>query len=229
MTYDLTTQHSSPNHSGPRPGRVTGIVIHHWGVRGQRFDSVVRFLCTPWQQRSNKSQSSAHYVAEAGRVACIVDPDRVAWHAGNRQANERTIGIECRPEATDADYATVAELVADLRAVYGDVPLSAHRDYKSTACPGVWDLARIDREARKNTTPTKSQEDDDMDPEYKKKIDRILDLVDDKVIDGPAGKPKEQDRLSPAGGIRRVLIETGAAFEKILAKLDIIIANQKKG
>ena len=65
-----------------------------------------------------------------------------------RRGNHESIGIECRPEATEGDYATVAALVADLRKVYGNVPLKRHKDWTSTACPGVWDIAKIDRLAR---------------------------------------------------------------------------------
>ncbi|MCZ4325213.1 peptidoglycan recognition protein family protein [Brachybacterium paraconglomeratum] len=102
-----------------------------------------------------RAGTSAHYVVEAGRVACIVDPDRRAWHAGSSKGNHESIGIECRPEATEGDYATVAALVADLRAVYGDLPLKPHRAWTSTACPGVWDLGKIDRLARGVKAPVK--------------------------------------------------------------------------
>ena len=147
MTYDYITSLTSPNHSGRRTKRVTSITIHHWGIDGQRFDSVARYLCRAG------GNSSAHYVAQAGKVACIVDPDNIAWHAGNYEGNQTSIGIECRPEATDDDYATVAELIAALRKVYGDIPLRPHRYWKSTACPGRWDLARLDRLARGTKAP----------------------------------------------------------------------------
>ena len=43
---------------------------------------------------------------------------------------------------------TAAALIADLRAVYGNLPLSPHRRWTSTQCPGNWDLGRLDRLAR---------------------------------------------------------------------------------
>ena len=139
--YTYITKFTSPNQNA-RNSKVKSITIHHWGARGQKFDNVVNWLC---QKRAG---TSAHYVVEAGKVACIVDPDRRAWHAGNSRGNHESIGIECRPEATEGDYATVAALVADLRAVYGNIPLKRHRDWTSTACPGVWDIDKIDRLAR---------------------------------------------------------------------------------
>lgn len=141
--YEYITRFTSPNQNA-RNSKVKSITIHHWGSRGQKFDNVVNWLC---QKRAG---TSAHYVVEAGKVACIVDPDRRAWHAGNSRGNHESIGIECRPEATEGDYATVAALVADLRAVYGNIPLKRHRDWTSTACPGVWDIGKIDRLARRS-------------------------------------------------------------------------------
>lgn len=80
-------------------------------------------------------------------------PPRLA--CGNSRGNHESIGIECRPEATEGDYATVAALVADLRAVYGNIPLVPHKSWTSTACPGVWDLGKIDRLARGVKAPVK--------------------------------------------------------------------------
>lgn len=164
MGYESITKYTSPNSTPARdvpavfgqPRTVKSITIHHWGSRGQRFMDVVNYLCTPWQNRPDRRQSSAHYVVEAGRSACIIDPDNAAWHSDNAAGNATSIGIECRPEATDADYATTAELIRDLRKVYGPVPLTPHRNWTSTACPGVWDLARLDRLARQDTITTAS-------------------------------------------------------------------------
>ena len=132
-----------------RQGRkITAIAIHHWGALGQTHDGVVNWFCNPAQG----AQTSAHFVVSGGRAHCIVSPADTAWHAGNWEANLTTIGIECRPEATDADYKTAAELVRWLRSKYGDLPLKPHKAFTSTACPGRWDLARLDREARGTTT-----------------------------------------------------------------------------
>ena len=170
MTYALQEQYSSKNqvpganadsvwHRGAR--RVSSITIHHWGLKGQQFDTVRDFLCT------NNSPTSAHYVVQDGLVACIVSPDDCAFHAGNAEGNSHSIGIECRPEATDGDYATVAELIRDLRAIYGDIPLRPHNYWYATACPGDYDLARLDSLARGTTISAQSAtitptEEDDM-------------------------------------------------------------------
>lgn len=156
MTYNSITQYNSKNQTPAAqcaavfgyPRKITGITIHHWGSLGQNFNDVLNFLCT------NNSPTSAHYIAQAGTVACIVDPEDVAYHAGKfpwengSKGNATTIGIELRPEATEADYITAAELIRELRAVYGDIPLYPHNHWSQTACPGAWDLAKLDRMAR---------------------------------------------------------------------------------
>lgn len=141
----VSTERTSPNQNR-RPGAPQFIVIHHWGSRGQRFKNVVDWLC---QRRAGVS---AHYVVEDRRIARLVPEDRRAWHAGSRYGNDYGIGLECRPEASDGDYATVAALVADIRRRHGHLPLRPHSAFTSTACPGVWDLDRVDRLADGDTT-----------------------------------------------------------------------------
>lgn len=136
----IDTRRSSPNQNG-RPGAPRFIVIHHWGSRGQKFANVVSWLC------QKRARVSAHYVAESGRVARLVPEDRRAWHAGSSSGNDYGIGVECRPEATDGDYATVAALIRDIRSRRGPLPLKPHRAFTETACPGAWDLDRLDRMA----------------------------------------------------------------------------------
>lgn len=50
--------------------------------------------------------------------------------------NLHSIGIECRPEASEEDVRTVAELVRRIRSEWGPLPLSVHSDYIPTSCPG---------------------------------------------------------------------------------------------
>jgi hypothetical protein len=126
-----------------RPRTIESITIHWWGAYGQTHDGVLNFFV------NGPGTTSAHFVCSAGRTHCLVSPVDAAWHAGNPVGNATSIGIECRPEGTDADYAEVAALVAWLRNTYGqNLPLIPHRHWQATQCPGTWDLARIDRLAR---------------------------------------------------------------------------------
>lgn len=132
-------------YGGPRT--QDSLTIHHWGAFGQTHDGVVNFF------ENGPGQTSAHYVVSEGRWTCLVSPWDAAWHAGNATGNRTSIGIECRPEASEGDYRAVAELVAHLRSQVGkDLPLIPHRDWQATACPGQWDLGRIDALARGTST-----------------------------------------------------------------------------
>jgi hypothetical protein len=131
--------------------QILGITIHWWGAYGQTHSGVNNFFV------NGAGLTSAHFVASGvpyPRINCLVSPMDAAWHAGNARGNATTIGIECRPEATEADYKVVAELVRWIRDTYGlNLPLFPHRYWQATACPGGYDLAKIDRmaEALKST------------------------------------------------------------------------------
>ena len=118
----------SQGREGLEPDRI---VIHHWGADGQSHDGVVDFFT-----RGPGSGTSAHYVVSGGRITQICHDYDTAYHAGNWQINLRSIGIECRPEASEEDLRTVAELVRRIRSEWGPLPLTVHSDYFPTACPG---------------------------------------------------------------------------------------------
>jgi N-acetylmuramoyl-L-alanine amidase len=123
------------------PRTLDGILIHHWGEPGQTHDGVVDFFV------NGPGTTSAHFVVSGGRWTCLVSPLDAAWHCPGKNASH--IGIECRPEASPQDYAALAALVAWLRSTYKrPLPLSRHRDWYPTACPGVWDLNKIDALAK---------------------------------------------------------------------------------
>ncbi len=130
------TEHDTPNFGYPtgKKGQNTPkyIVIHHWGSDKSTFAGTVSWLCNP------ASEVSAHFVAEAGRVACLEDLSAAAWHAGDRWYNEHSIGIECHPRCSDGDMQTVAVLIAGLWKVYGKLPVIGHKDVVATGCPGRW-------------------------------------------------------------------------------------------
>lgn len=150
-SYTYITKYTSPNQNA-RNRKITGITCHWWGTpTGQNPEGIVSWLC------DKRAGTSAHYVVSEGTVWCLVDPDRRAWHAGNSTANHTQIGIELDPNMSRraATEKTAAALIADLRAVYGDLPLSPHKRWTSTACPGNWDLGRLDRLARGVKAPVK--------------------------------------------------------------------------
>lgn len=144
--YKLTRK-NSPNKGYPDGAKGGNkpkkIIIHHWGVDGQKFDNVVGWLCNP------KAGVSAHYVVEAGKVVKLMNDTDCAWHAGSKAQNTTSIGIECRPECTKADRETVIELISELYLKYGKLPVIGHKDVAATSCPGRWYkfIDTIEREA----------------------------------------------------------------------------------
>lgn len=165
MSYQELNQYNSPNYTPASqskavfgyPRTIDGITIHWWGDPAQNpsFMGVVNWLC-----RANGG-SSAHVVATgtSRQVAWLVNAADVAWHAGNARGNASTIGIECDPRCRAEDYDVVAEVIADIWIAYGrKLPLYPHRYWAQTACPGNYDLNRLQAEAEawyaKKTAPT---------------------------------------------------------------------------
>jgi len=144
MAYNYITNRDSPNYTPNAsvgavfgyPRQIEGITIHWWGDPAQNpsFEGIVNYLCRAG------GNSSAHFVATGTnrQVACIVSPADAAWHAGSSWGNARTIGIEVDPRGRAEDFDVVAELIADLRSAYGDVPLYWHSYFTPTQCPGVY-------------------------------------------------------------------------------------------
>lgn len=106
------------------------VTIHHWGNDGQKFNDVANYL-----SRSG-GNTSAHFVVEAGRVACLISPENAAWHAGSAEGNATSIGIECRPEMSEGDLNEVVALIEWLEDVYGPQEIWLHQEWFATACPG---------------------------------------------------------------------------------------------
>ncbi|HSL64298.1 MAG TPA: N-acetylmuramoyl-L-alanine amidase [Gaiellaceae bacterium] len=109
----------SRNHTPAlRPLRtIDRIVIH---VTEGRFRGSVRWLRNP------RSRGSSHFVvSRSGRIVQLVSTSDIAWHAGNRRVNARSLGIEHegwtyrRGSITGAEYRASARLVAYLASRMG--------------------------------------------------------------------------------------------------------------
>jgi len=152
MSFKYETQHNSPNYTPAnraqatwgQPRVVKAIAIHWWGDpnTGPTYEGVIATLVNP-----NRG-ASAHYVATGTgrRVACLVAPQDASW--ATNSANPWTISIECDPRCREEDYDVVAELIANIRSAYGDIPLVPHKQFVATACPGNYNLGELDRRAR---------------------------------------------------------------------------------
>lgn len=191
MTYQLITNFDSPNYTPQNEcASVWGVIrkltavqgakiaIHWWGdpSTGPTFEGVINTLCTA------SRQASAHFVATGTgrRVACLVNLPDASWATNN--ANPFTFSIECDPRCRDEDYDVIAEIIAELRAEYGDLPLVPHKLYTSTQCPGNYDLGLLDALARTKksgnnlgqaTNPTPPAP---VQPEWIKNLEDIADV-----------------------------------------------------
>ena len=152
MAYKYETQYSSPNYTPAnqalaawgRPRTIEIVAQHWWGDPNTNptYEGVIATLCNP------SRQASAHFVATGTgrRVACLVDLNNASW--ATNSANPYSISIEADPRCRDEDYDVVGELIAELRLIYGNLPIRPHRDFVATACPGNYSLARLDQIAR---------------------------------------------------------------------------------
>lgn len=153
MAYNEITNRNSPNYTKGRGGKkIDKIVIHWWGDPNQNPSTggIVNWLCNP------AAGVSAHFVASGTNreVYQLVNDADTAWHAGDWNANQTSLSIECDPRCRDEDYDVVAELIADLWKYYGKLPLEPHNKFTSTRCPGNYDLNRLKSLAEEKLNPT---------------------------------------------------------------------------
>lgn len=139
MTYRMIEDYTLNFTGGPMTPK--GFAIHWWGDPAQKptFDAILRVLI----QAAEVRRASVNFMAEAGKVACLVSPFTVAWGQGDGATgwgNNNLVSIECNPRCTAADRETVAELIADQHIRNGiPIVLYPHNKFTATQCPGVWE------------------------------------------------------------------------------------------
>ena len=139
MTYQLIEDYTLEFTGGPMDPK--GWAIHWWGDPAQNptFSGILNVLIT----RSAQQSASVNFMAESGKVACLVNPFIKAWAQGdgaNGWGNNNLVSVECNPRCTAEDRETVAELIAD-QYIENAIPivLYPHKNFTQTACPGVWE------------------------------------------------------------------------------------------
>lgn len=213
----------SQGREGLEPDRI---VLHHWGADGQSHDGVVDFFT-----RGPGSGTSAHYVVSAGRITQICHDYDTAYHAGNWQINLRSIGIECRPEATEEDLRTVAELVRRIRSEWGPLPLTVHSDYYPTACPGRYHdlIDRINQLSQEEETDMQLTDQITRPDGHTATVNDVLAYIDlrleriDAVLIG--GQDKKGPDGKPTGDRTNVFDEAAwnaTNFARVYQTLDVL-------
>lgn len=136
------------NYTGGRQGQnVEFVVLHTYNGRGTYLDG--------WFNNPSAQVSSHYSVLKNGVAVRYVREGDTAWHAGNWDANLRSVGIEHQDDGNFADsartpelYETSAQLIADIYRRYGwdknDMGrIRIHKEFTSTGCPGGLDVGRI--------------------------------------------------------------------------------------
>ncbi|MFF1257371.1 N-acetylmuramoyl-L-alanine amidase [Streptomyces sp. NPDC058321] len=120
----------------PDDYRIDRIVIH---ITQSRYEEAARAFRDP------AHQAAAHYLIRSsdGHLAQMVREADVAYHAGNREWNERSIGIEHEgyvddPDRwfTDTTYRASAQLAADISTRY-DIPIDREHIVGHHEVPGA--------------------------------------------------------------------------------------------
>lgn len=133
---------------------ITQIIIH--STVGT-FMGAVKWFGNP------KAGTSAHYViSNKGEIAAMLEEFYTAYHSGNYNTNQSSIGIEHEwyegMTVSDELYKTSARLVHDICKYYGlginRGVIKGHKEVVATKCPNAIDVDRIVREAQAIDKPT---------------------------------------------------------------------------
>ena len=130
------------------------VVLHHTACT---YQQAINTFGSP------NAKTSAHYIiSNKGELAAMLEEYNTAYHAGNYDTNQRSIGIETEwyegmGDRTEALYEKVSALVADI-CKYHKIPIDLdhikpHKDFKATQCPGTLDIPRIIDRARAINNP----------------------------------------------------------------------------
>ena len=160
MAYTEITNRNATAFTIGRNGKsINKLIIHHWGDpnKNPTAEGVVDFFC------NGSAQTSAHFVitGTGRRVWQLVNDADTAWHAGDWGANLTSLGLELDPRCRDEDYDVAAEVISNLWKYYGKLPLYPHKHFVATACPGNYDLNRLNAlaESKFNGTATPPKSD----------------------------------------------------------------------
>jgi N-acetyl-anhydromuramyl-L-alanine amidase AmpD len=134
-------------------GNPSRIVLHTYGGPGTSLYN--------WFQNNTHGVSAHYAVMMSGIIEQYVPDTRIAGHAGNREWNRTSIGIEHQDNGNPADgarttalYNASAELVFTLCKKYNIPPtrdyIVPHKQLVSTrSCPGGLNINRIIDQAKK--------------------------------------------------------------------------------
>lgn len=117
MAYDIIDIPASPaTYTAGRGGNsVSWITVHYTGAPGSARNNGVYFS-------GGNRDASAHYFIDDDDIVSSVPEEDTAWHAGNFNANQCSIGIEVCSDGedfSDEEIARLTWLVGDIMSRYG--------------------------------------------------------------------------------------------------------------
>ena len=86
-------KYKSPNYDKRKNSQITFIIIHYTAISS--LDQAIDYLCNP-----EKKVSTHYLLSQKGKIYCLVNEDKRAWHAGistwknYKDINSKSIGIE---------------------------------------------------------------------------------------------------------------------------------------
>lgn len=127
----MSLTHPSPNHNVRGSRTVKVIVLHADASPNEKG-------CLSWIQSSESKVSYHVLIGRDGAVYTCVPYDRRAWHAGKaewngeKDVNGISIGVsfsnknDGKEPLTDKQKAACKEVLKDIRARYGPLPVTTH-------------------------------------------------------------------------------------------------------
>lgn len=122
----------SPNHNARPKGEISAIVLHSGeGTRASDLETLVK-------STGEKAVSAHFYICRDGTIYQLVDVSRRAWHAGESNWNDFSIGIECEhKDGQDWPLAQLAAVTALCKMLIGQYGIKAERvvSHRAIAIP----------------------------------------------------------------------------------------------
>lgn len=117
------------------PRDIDSVTVHWWN--DPKYNPTYDGTCSYLSRAGGNT--SAHFVVQGKRIACLVSTADAAWHAGSPRGNATSVGFEMSPWATDEDMQTLASAIRWLEKLYGkSLKIYQHKEWSPTACPGAY-------------------------------------------------------------------------------------------
>ena len=167
----------SPSYSDRNGQKITKITIHHAAgiLSGENLASIFKI--------PRRCASCNYAIGKDGEIVGVVPEEKRAWTSGNRWNDEQAITIEVSNCSGKPDWKVSDEVIESLVLLCADIckrynikpyftgdknaSFTFHYMFQATECPG---------------------------PYIKKNIGNIIDMINAKISDKPAEKPKEENK-----------------------------------